>query len=64
MSSDPIIEDYRKKLLELRRQEVFAKMSNGPKREKVLLQIEQEILKVRKGLAKRQTELAISKKGL
>ncbi|MBO4245142.1 MAG: hypothetical protein J5892_00170 [Bacilli bacterium] len=64
MSSDPIIEDYRKKLLELRRQEVFAKMSNGPKREKVLLQIEQEILKVRKGLAKRQTELVISKKGL
>ena len=64
MSSDPIIEDYRKKLLALRRQEVFARMSNGPKREKILLQIEQEILKVRKGLAKRQTELAISKKGL
>ena len=64
MSSDPIIEDLRIKLLELRRQEVFARMSNEPNREKVLLKIEKEILKVKKALSKRQMDIRINQKSL
>lgn len=54
---DPVLQELKNKLFELRRQEVKARNSNDANKTKVLDLINKEIIKVRKNMISRQTEI-------